>query len=89
MIFLVLLKKGHIFSIGGVPAAMPGIGMANEMNSSGTYQHINVYNSSERNISQSSVQSFSKICFPGSYLAISSDGRDTSLEDTFNELPMP
>lgn len=78
-------KKGHIFSIGGSPSSMPGIGMANEMNSSGANQYINVYNSSDRNISQTYAQSFSKICFPGSYLAISSDGRDTSLSDEFKD----
>lgn len=76
------INKVHIFSVGTMNCACPGICYGYLPNGS---IRIRVYNSNNLNMSQQDISNQSHIGFPGSVMCISDDGRDTSLEDTMKD----
>ena len=76
------INKVHIFSVGTMSCACPGIGYGYSPNGS---IRIRVYNSNDLNMSHQDISNQSHIGFPGSVMCISEDGRDTSLDDTMKD----
>ena len=72
----------HIFSVGTMNCACPGIGYGYSPNGSII---IRTYNSNDLDMSQRNISNQSHIGFPGSVMCISEDGRDTSLDDTMKD----
>ena len=72
-------NKIHLFSVGSMNCACPGIGYGYSPNGNII---IRTYNSNDLDMLQHYISNQSHIGFPGSVLCISEDGRDTSLDDT-------
>lgn len=76
------INKEHVFSVGNMNCACPGIGYGYSPKDAII---IRVYNSNDLAMSQHSISAQSHIGFPGSVMCISEDGRDTSLDDTMKD----
>lgn len=72
----------HIMSVGQCVSAIPGIGYGYVANGN---LRLNIYNTSNLNISYVTLTNNSRVGFPGSVICISNDGRDTSLDDTLED----